>query len=290
MRLDGPAIIPALLTPYAPDGSVDHGALRAHAEWLLEHGADGLMPCGSTGETALLSDDEVVAVTATAVAATGGRGPVIAHVGRPATKATAQLGARALDAGADAVSAVVPYYHPLEPEQVLDHYRALMDELGPRARARLLDPLAQQQRAGGGRAAHAGDRGPGRLQGQHDVGRAARRVHRGDARRRARGLRAVHRRGRAAAALAARPARPAACSGSPTCAPSCAPRCATPSWRATTPAPRRSRASWRAPRRRPRPSRCSSARRPSACAPRRASPTTRSCARRSAAPAGRPRP
>ena len=89
------------------------------------------MPCGSTGETALLSDDEVVAVTATAVAATGGRGPVIAHVGRPATKATAQLGARALDAGADAVSAVVPYYHPLEPEQVLDHYRALMDELGP---------------------------------------------------------------------------------------------------------------------------------------------------------------
>src|SRR5918999_2715780 len=130
MRFDAPVIIPAQLTPYAADGSVDHAALRGHAEWLLEHGADGLMPCGSTGETALLSDDEVVAVVATAVAATGGRGPVIAHVGRPSTRATAELGTRALEAGADAVSAVVPYYHPLEPEQVVDHYRAVMDELG----------------------------------------------------------------------------------------------------------------------------------------------------------------
>jgi dihydrodipicolinate synthase/N-acetylneuraminate lyase len=130
MRLDRPSIIPALLTPFDPGDAVDRDALRAHVGWLVEHGVDGLMPCGTTGETALLSDDEVIEVVETTVAAADGRVPVIAHVGRPGTRPTIELGRRALDAGAAAVSAVVPYYHPLEPDQVLDHYRALMDALG----------------------------------------------------------------------------------------------------------------------------------------------------------------
>src|SRR4051812_47017077 len=129
MRLAAPAIVPALLTPFRPDGAVDGDALRAHVGWLIEHGVDGLMPCGTTGETALLSDDEVIEGVEHAVAAAGGR-PVIAHVGRPGTQATIELGRRALAAGADAVSAVVPFYHPLEAEQVLEHYRAIMDALG----------------------------------------------------------------------------------------------------------------------------------------------------------------
>jgi 4-hydroxy-tetrahydrodipicolinate synthase len=130
MRLATPAIVPALLTPFDPDGAVDRDALRAHVAWLVEHGVDGLMPCGTTGETALLSDDEVIDVVEATVAAAGDRVPVIAHVGRPGTRPTIELGRRAVDAGAAAVSAVVPYYHPLEPEQVLDHYRAVMDALG----------------------------------------------------------------------------------------------------------------------------------------------------------------
>jgi dihydrodipicolinate synthase/N-acetylneuraminate lyase len=130
MRLHAPAIVPALLTPYDADGAVDRVALRAHVEWLVERGIDGLMPCGSTGETAMLSDDDVIEVVETSVAAAGGRIPVIAHVGRPATRATIDLGRRALDAGADAISAVVPYYQPLSSEHVLGHYRALMGELG----------------------------------------------------------------------------------------------------------------------------------------------------------------
>lgn len=126
-----PAVVPALLTPFDASGAVDREALRGHVGWLLEQGVDGIMPCGTTGETAYLSDDEVIEVVEAVVAATGGRVPVIAHVGRPATKATIDLGRRALDAGAAAVSAVVPYYHVLEPAMVLDHYRALMDALGP---------------------------------------------------------------------------------------------------------------------------------------------------------------
>src|SRR3954470_39287 len=130
MRLTAPAIVPALLTPLRPDGAVDRDALAAHVGWLTEHGVDGLMPCGTTGETALLSDDEVIEVVEGTVAAADGRVPVTAHVGRPGPRPTIELGRRALDAGAEAVSAVVPYYHPLEPGQVLDHYRGLMDALG----------------------------------------------------------------------------------------------------------------------------------------------------------------
>jgi 4-hydroxy-tetrahydrodipicolinate synthase len=131
MRLATPAIIPALLTPFDEAGAVDREALRAHVAWLIDHGADGMMPCGTTGETALLSDDEVIEVVETVVAAADGRVPVVAHVGRPGTRPTIELGRRALDAGAAAVSAVVPYYHVLAPEQVLAHYRAIMDALGP---------------------------------------------------------------------------------------------------------------------------------------------------------------
>src|SRR4051794_22744710 len=130
MALAPPAIIPALLTPFRADGTVDRDALRAHVGWLIDHGVDGIMPCGTTGETALLIDDEVVAVIEAVVAGADGRVPVIAHVGRPGTQATIELGRRALDAGAAAVSAVVPYYHPLEPAMVLDHYRAIMGALG----------------------------------------------------------------------------------------------------------------------------------------------------------------
>ena len=131
MRLAPAAIVPALLTPYDADGAVDRDAVRAHVGWLVERGVDGIMPCGTTGETALLSDDEVVEVVEAVVAGAGGSVPVIAHVGRPGTAATIALGRRALDAGAAAVSAVVPYYHVLDPAMVLAHYRALMDAFGP---------------------------------------------------------------------------------------------------------------------------------------------------------------
>src|SRR4029078_5655211 len=98
---------------------------------LVAQGAEGIRPGGTTGETAFFSDDEVVDVVEAVVAGAAGRVPVIAHVGRPATRRTLALARRAFDAGAVAVSAVVPYYHVLEPDMVLGHYRSLMDALGP---------------------------------------------------------------------------------------------------------------------------------------------------------------
>ena len=90
----------------------------------------GLMPCGTTGETALLEPDEVIAVVATVVEAARGRVPVVAHVGRPSTPATAKLIERAIDAGAEGVSAIVPYYYAFGDREIIAHFRALLKVAG----------------------------------------------------------------------------------------------------------------------------------------------------------------
>jgi N-acetylneuraminate lyase len=88
------------------------------------------MPCGTTGETALLEPDETLAVVRAVVDAAAGRVPVVAHVGRPSTLATAHLIAAAVDAGAAAVSAIVPYYYALGDREIVAHFRALLRAAG----------------------------------------------------------------------------------------------------------------------------------------------------------------
>jgi 4-hydroxy-tetrahydrodipicolinate synthase len=117
----------ALLTPLSGDGGVDMDALRAHCRSLVAAGVDGVLVAGTTGEGPLLGDDEVVR----AVSAVAGETRVLAHVGRPSTAATVELARRALDAGADEVSVVVPYYYELGDEQVLAHFSAVAEAVSP---------------------------------------------------------------------------------------------------------------------------------------------------------------
>ena len=125
-----PSVVVALLTPFGPNGEVDAAVLRGHVEFLVGEGVDGLMPCGTTGEGPLLEADEVETVTATVVAAAAGRARVFSHAGRTSTRATVDLALRAIEVGADAVSAVVPYYYELSDPQLLRHYRALLERAG----------------------------------------------------------------------------------------------------------------------------------------------------------------
>jgi dihydrodipicolinate synthase/N-acetylneuraminate lyase len=130
MMFDAPAVLPALLTPFGGDGEVDAAALRDHVEFVIEAGVQGIMPCGTTGETALLEPEETLAVVRTVVEAAAGRVPVIAHVGRPSTRATARLIAAAIDAGAAGVSAIVPYYYAFGDREIVAHFRALLRAAG----------------------------------------------------------------------------------------------------------------------------------------------------------------
>ncbi len=127
--MSSPQVIVALLTPFDASGGIDADALARHVSFLIEAGVDGLMPCGTTGEGVLLDEEEVVETVAATVAAAGGRARVIAHVGRAATEATARLARRALAEGADAVSALVPFFYSYTDAQVVRHFRVLIDRV-----------------------------------------------------------------------------------------------------------------------------------------------------------------
>jgi 4-hydroxy-tetrahydrodipicolinate synthase len=129
MRVGRASVIVALLTPFDEDGRPDKAALSAHVDQLVEAGVDALMPCGTTGEAALLSDDELSGVVRATCAAAAGRVPVLAHVGRPGTAPTLELARRAIADGAEAVSAVVPYYYPVGSDALRAHYAALVEGL-----------------------------------------------------------------------------------------------------------------------------------------------------------------
>jgi 4-hydroxy-tetrahydrodipicolinate synthase len=154
-------VVVALFTPFREDGSVDHAALAEHVRFLFEQGVDALMPCGTTGEGPLLEEDEAVDVMAATIEAAAGR-EIIAHVGRPGTTATIRLARRAVDAGASAISAVMPYYYPLAQEQALRHYGSVLqavrdapvfaytipDRTGNQLEAETLEALADEGLAG----------------------------------------------------------------------------------------------------------------------------------------------
>jgi 4-hydroxy-tetrahydrodipicolinate synthase len=116
----------ALLTPVTLEGSLDVAALHAHVEYLVGEGVDGFFICGTTGEGPLLGDDEVAQATRAVVAATKARAFVTTQVGRAGTQATARVLRLAVEAGADAVTVVAPYYYELDDAQLEAHYAELI--------------------------------------------------------------------------------------------------------------------------------------------------------------------
>ena len=122
-RLRG--VIAALPTPIDSGGAVDAPALGGLVDWLIDKGIDGVFACGTTGEGALLTDDERVAVARVVADTAGGRVPVIAHVGAPPTAQVLDLARRCRDAGADALAAVPPYYYRCGDAEVATHFAAL---------------------------------------------------------------------------------------------------------------------------------------------------------------------
>ena len=124
VRLTG--TLTALVTPFTPDGdALDLLALDLLVESQLEGGVTGLVPCGTTGESPTLSDEEQVAVIKRVVAVTKKRAPVIAGTGTFSTRKTIAASKAALEAGADAVMIVMPYYNKPSQEGMREHVLAV---------------------------------------------------------------------------------------------------------------------------------------------------------------------
>lgn len=119
-------VFPALVTPFR-DGAVDEAAFVALVERQIAGGVHGLVPVGTTGETATLSHDEHRRVVELCVRTARGRVPVIAGAGSNATAEAIELVRHAKTVGADAALCVSPYYNRPSQEGIYQHYRAIND-------------------------------------------------------------------------------------------------------------------------------------------------------------------
>jgi 4-hydroxy-tetrahydrodipicolinate synthase len=119
-------VYPAITTPFHEDGSIDFETLRADVRRLERAGVDGIVPCGSTGESATLTHDEHVEVVEATVAATEAV-PVVAGAGSNSTHEAVSLSERSEAAGADALLHISPYYNNPEPAGMETHYRRVAD-------------------------------------------------------------------------------------------------------------------------------------------------------------------
>jgi N-acetylneuraminate lyase len=125
MNISG--IIPALITPFNDDYSVNYNSLKLLVNRLIERGVNGFYVCGSTGESFLLEKDERKKILETVIDETAGRVPVIAHVGDIWADRAGELAAHAAKAGADAVSAVPPFYFKFTFEEIAEYYKIIQN-------------------------------------------------------------------------------------------------------------------------------------------------------------------
>lgn len=134
MSLDLRGLVPAPVTPFTPDGAVDHAALAGYGKWLAGFdGVKGLVCLGHAGEGTFLTQEEQVATIRTLVEAVEGAVPIIAGITGEGTAVAAAEAARAVDAGA-AAGLVYPSHGWLrfgfQPGAPQDRYRAIHEESG----------------------------------------------------------------------------------------------------------------------------------------------------------------
>jgi 4-hydroxy-tetrahydrodipicolinate synthase len=118
--------ITALVTPFR-NGAVDEKAFQSFVAWQIEQGIDGLVPCGTTGESPTLSHEEHRRVVELCVEVARGKVPVIAGSGSNSTDEAIALTAHAKACGADAALIVAPYYNKPSQDGLYAHFKAIHD-------------------------------------------------------------------------------------------------------------------------------------------------------------------
>jgi 4-hydroxy-tetrahydrodipicolinate synthase len=120
------SILTAMITPFDERGRVDEDAAVRLMHHLVEHGSDGVVVCGTTGEAATLDDEEHLGMIAVAVSELGSSHTVIAGVGSNDTRHAVMLTERATALGADALLSVNPYYNRPSRRGIVAHYREVV--------------------------------------------------------------------------------------------------------------------------------------------------------------------
>ncbi len=119
------AVLTAMVTPFRDDGSVDVDRFRELATYLVDNGSDGIVVCGTTGESPTLSDKEKLLLFAAARDAVGDRASVIAGTGTYDTAHSVHLTQQAAQLGVDGVLVVTPYYNKPPQRAIVKHFEAI---------------------------------------------------------------------------------------------------------------------------------------------------------------------
>jgi 4-hydroxy-tetrahydrodipicolinate synthase len=120
-------LLTAIVTPFHEDGSIDVDAFRALARHLVDHGSDGIVVAGTTGESPTLTDDEKLTLFEAAVDELGGRATVVAGTGTYDTAHSVHLTERAHELGVDGLLVVTPYYNKPPQRGIVAHFRAISE-------------------------------------------------------------------------------------------------------------------------------------------------------------------
>ncbi len=128
MKKEIKGAIVAIVTPFR-DGKIDEKALADLIEFQISNGTDGIVPCGTTGESATLSYEEHEFVVEFTVKHVKGRVPVIAGTGSNSTHEAIELTKHAKKVGADAALIITPYYNKPTQEGMYRHFKAIADEV-----------------------------------------------------------------------------------------------------------------------------------------------------------------
>ena len=120
--------IVAVVTPFKDD-QVDFPALKKLVEWHIAQGTQGIVPCGTTGESATFSHDEQHRVIGEVVQTAAGRVPVIAGAGSNSTREAVSLAKAAEKLGANGILTITPYYNKPTPEGLFQHFKAVREAM-----------------------------------------------------------------------------------------------------------------------------------------------------------------
>jgi 4-hydroxy-tetrahydrodipicolinate synthase len=117
----------ALVTPFNSDGSIDEARMRALVDRQINGGVKLLVPCGTTGESATMTEEEDARVIGMTIDVARGRAKVIAGAGSNSTASAIEYSLRARELGADAVLQVAPWYNKPTQEGLYAHFRAIAE-------------------------------------------------------------------------------------------------------------------------------------------------------------------
>lgn len=127
MNFEGTAV--AMVTPFNKDLTIDEEGFRENVNWLIDHGVDGLVGVGTTGESATLNHDEHQKVIDILIDEVDGRVATFAGTGSNSTSEALSLTKYAEDAGADFALLITPYYNKPQQYGVIEHYRHVNDNV-----------------------------------------------------------------------------------------------------------------------------------------------------------------